>query len=178
MTLSRKGIAAAAVLVSAAVAAPAAAELDPRLAALRPMLGTWRGEFPNSTKEKPVVDVVRWESALNGKAVRTLHSINDGVYGGESLMFWDEEKKGLVYYYFTTGGFYTVGTLREEGGAIVAQEAVKGAAGGVTEVAATFRLQPDGRVHVETRHLKGGQWEDARDMYYVRAPDAQVKFKD
>jgi len=67
--------------------------LDPHLEPLRPWLEkTWKGEFKNSTPEKPIVDVARWERALNGKAVRVLHSINDGVYGGESLVMWDEEK--------------------------------------------------------------------------------------
>ncbi len=97
----------AALLVTLAL--PAAArpvELEPHLAALRPLVGkTWRGVFPNSKPDKPVVDVSRFEIALNGQAVRSLHSINDGEYGGETLMVWDKEKQAVVYYYFTTGGF-------------------------------------------------------------------------
>jgi len=59
------------------------ASLDERLEPLRPFLGkTWKGHFKDSTPEKPQVDVARWERALNGKAVRILHSVNDGVYGG------------------------------------------------------------------------------------------------
>lgn len=166
-------------LALASLAVPTgAAELNPRLKPLAPLVGTWRGEFPQSTKEKPVVDVSRFEVALNGQAVRSLHSINDGAYGGESLMIWDEDKKSIVYYYFTTAGFYTVGTIAEEDGAIVAEEDVKGAAGGVTKVRAQFRLLPDGRLHVRTRHLKGGQWEDTRDMHYLPAPGALVKLED
>lgn len=55
--------------------------LDPHLEPLRPLLDTtWKATFPNSTPEKPIVDVARWERALNGKAIRILHSINDGTY--------------------------------------------------------------------------------------------------
>src|SRR5512147_531386 len=55
--------------------------LDPNLEPLRPLLGqTWRGEFKGSTADKPMVDVSSWERALNGKAVRMLHSINNGAY--------------------------------------------------------------------------------------------------
>ena len=55
------------------------ASLDEHLEPLRPFLGkTWKGHFQNSTPEKPLVDVSRWERALNGKAVRILHSINGG----------------------------------------------------------------------------------------------------
>jgi hypothetical protein len=49
---------------------------------IRPLSGkTWRGVFANSTPEKPVVDIARWELALNGQVVRILHSINPhGLY--------------------------------------------------------------------------------------------------
>jgi hypothetical protein len=169
----------AALLALPAAPAARAAELNPRLEPLRPLLGkTWRGSFPESTPAKPIVDVSRFEAALNGQAVRNLHSINDGAYGGETLIVWDQEKESLVFYYFTTGGFYTTGTLRAEDGAIVSHEVVKGAAGGVTEVKATFRVLPDGRLHVKTTNLKEGRWTDGRDMHYVEAPTASVKFKD
>ena len=98
---------------AASGAVPARAELNPRLAALQPLVGkTWRGVFPSSTPEKPVVDVSRFEAVLNGQAVRNLHSINDGQYGGESLIVWDEDTQTIVYYYFTTAGFRTTGTMQ------------------------------------------------------------------
>jgi hypothetical protein len=172
------------VVLSAAVVASspirvAAAELSPQLAPLKPLVGkTWRGVFPESKPDKPVVDVSRFEVALNGQAVRNLHSINDGSYGGETLIVWDKEKQAIVYYYFTTGGFYTTGTMKEEDGALVTHELVKGEADGISEVKAVFRLLPDGRLHAKTRYLKQGQWVDARDMHYVETPTAVVKFKE
>ena len=61
--------------------------LDPHLESLRPWLDkTWKGEFKDSKPDSPKVDIVRWERALNGKAVRILHSLNDGAYGGEALV--------------------------------------------------------------------------------------------
>ena len=57
---------------------------------------TGRGVFPNSTPEKPVVDVSRFELVLNGQAVRNLHSINGGEYGGESLIVCDKAKDAVV----------------------------------------------------------------------------------
>ena len=164
------------------LALPAAArpvELDPQLAPLQRLVGkTWRGVFPNSKPEKPVVDVSRFEVALNGKAVRNLHSINDGEYGGETLMVWDKEKQAVVFYYFTTGGFYTTGTVRPADGGFTSHEIVKGDADGVAEVRATFRVLPDGRLHVHTEYLKQGKWVEGRDMHYTEAPDAKVRFKE
>jgi hypothetical protein len=167
----------AAVLAGAPGAA--AAEMNPRLAPLVPLLGrTWKGTVSPPGAAKPSVDVSRFELALNGQAVRNRHSIDDGAYGGETLIVWEEEKQGLVYYYFTTAGFYTTGTLRVEDGAIVSHEVVKGAAGGIAEVKATSRLLPDGRLHVKSRYLKNGQWEDGRETYYVEDPQAVVRFKE
>jgi hypothetical protein len=61
------------------------APLNPHLEPLRPLLRkTWKGVFAGSKAEKPTVDVARWERALNGQAVRVLHSINQGVYGAKS----------------------------------------------------------------------------------------------
>jgi hypothetical protein len=170
-----------AVLLATLALSPAAraAELNPRLAPLKPFLDkTWRGVFPESKPDKPAVDVSRFEAVLNGQAVRNLHSINDGEYGGETLIVWDQEKQALVFYYFTTAGFYTTGTMRAEDGALVSHEVVKGEADGITEVKATLRPQPDGRLHVKTQYLKKGQWVDGRDMHYAEAPGAVVKFRD
>src|SRR5215213_11099738 len=102
----------------AAAAEPLA--LDPHLEPLRPWLGkTWKGHFKTSTPELPVGDVARWERALNGKAVRILHSVNEGAYGGESIIMWDKEKQVVAYHYFTTGGFTTTGTMEFKDGKIL-----------------------------------------------------------
>src|ERR1039457_350493 len=123
--------------------------LDPHLEMLRPLLEkTWKGQFKDSKPDKPTVDVARWERALNGKAVRILHSVNDGIYGGETIITWDEAKQSLVYHYFTTASNSTTGTMSSKDGKFVTDEVVTGSAGGVTEVRATSELLPDGTFHV------------------------------
>src|SRR4051794_13910440 len=84
--------------------------LDSHLEPLRPFLEkTWRGTFKASTPDKPVIDVKHWERALNGKAVRVLHSINDGLYGGETIFMWDDKKQAITFHYFTTATFNSTG---------------------------------------------------------------------
>ncbi len=152
--------------------------LHEKLEVLRPFLGkTWRGEFKNSTPEKPQVDVSHWERALNGQAIRILHSINSGVYGGETLVFWDATKKQIAYYYFTTAGFYTTGTMTVEGTKVTSREAVTGAAEGVTEVKAVSELRPDGTMQTRSEYLKNGAWVPGHEASYREAADAKVVFK-
>src|SRR6267143_3720101 len=124
--------------------------LDPHLEPLQPLLDkTWRGTFKNSNPEKPTIDIARWERALNGKAVRILHSVNEGKYGGETMVMWDEQKQSLTYHYFTTAGFMTTGTMAFKDGKVVTHELVHGRAKGVTEVRGTSEIRADGTFQVK-----------------------------
>jgi hypothetical protein len=163
-----------AVTASAAEGGGLAKELEP----MRPFLGkTWRGEFKNSTPEKPVVDVSRWERALNGQAIRAVHSVNGGAYGGESFIRWDKEKSSLVFHYFTTAGFMTTGTMAFTDGKLTSHETVTGSANGVTHVRATSEFRADGTLFVKAEYLKNGEWTLGRETTYREDPKAEIKFK-
>lgn len=154
---------------------PAESYLDEHLAGFRPFLGkTFRGELKDSTPEKPMVDISHWEIALAGKAVRNLHSVQDGAYCGETIIFWDAAAKSLVYFYFTSGGFYTQGTMRVEGAKFIAHEKVVGEVEGITEVRATGELLADGSLKTSSEYLKGGEWVPGHGAVYHEAPDAKV----
>ncbi len=152
--------------------------LEAHLEPLRPLLDkTWRGTFKNSKPEKPTVDVMRWEPALNGKAERVLHSVNDGSYGGETIFRWDEKQQAVTYHYFTTAGFMTVGTASFENGKITTHEVVSGSSGGATEVRGTSETLKDGTFLVKTEHLKNGEWQPGREVSYHEDAAAKVNFK-
>jgi hypothetical protein len=144
----------------------------------RPFLGkTFKGELAESTPEKPVVDISKWERALNGKAVRNLHSLNNGEYGGETIIYYDKDKQSLVYYYFTTAGFYTHGTMKFVGDTVISHEYVEGNENGITEVKSTATILEDGSLHNKSMYLKNGEWIEGHEATYIEAPDAQVVFK-
>lgn len=152
--------------------------LIPELNVFQPFIGkTWRGEFKNSTKEKPIIDIARWERALNGRAVRVLHSINNGDYGGESIILWDAKQKSIVYYYFTTAGFYTHGTMKVENNKYISHEFVTGSEDGITEVKGTGEITADGKMISKSQYLQNGKWVEGHAATYVEAPEAQVIFK-
>lgn len=152
--------------------------LDPRLEPLRPLLDkTWKGAFKRSTPEKPVVDVMRWERALNGKAVRVLHSVNNGGYGGETIFMWDEASRTVRYHYFTTAGFMTTGSLEFKDGRLHTHEVLAGGSGAVTEVRGVSELLPDGAFLVRTEHMIDGKWQAGREVTYREDSAAKVIFK-
>jgi hypothetical protein len=144
----------------------------------KPYIGkTWRGAFQDSTPEKPMVDVSRWERALNGQAVRILHSVNDGAYGGETLIIWDKEKESLVFYYFTTAGFFTKGKIWFEDGKMISHEKVSGNSQGITEVRATGELLGDRRMRSKAEFFKNGRGVPGHEIIYVEDKNATVIFK-
>ncbi len=166
------------VMIGAEKSASAEEFLHEKLAVFKPILGkTFRGEFANSTPEKPIVDVSKWERAMNGQAIRILHSINDGSYGGESIMMWDAKKEKLVFWYFTTAGFQTQGTLEVKGKEWSSLEEVTGNANGITQVKSTTILREDGSYDVKSEYFADGKWSLGRETHYVEAKGAEVKFK-
>lgn len=152
--------------------------LQPELEVFRPLIGkTFRGELAGSSPETPRVDVSRWERALNGRAVRNLHSVNDGEYGGESILFWDAEQKTIRYHYFTTAGFRTEGRMTASEGGYTALESVSGEESGITQVRSRATLGPDGVLQTESHYLKNGEWVPGHRARYRESPAAEVIFR-
>ncbi len=168
------------VLMSSALA-PAFAQDDlaEPLKPFQPYLGkTWKGQLKSAESAKPSYDVSRWERALNGQAIRVLHSVNDGEYGGESLIFWDGQKKSLVFYYFTTAGFFTTGTTAFENNKFVNHEYLKGSGDNpITEVKSSSEITSDGKMISKAEYFKNGKWEAGHEVTYVEDATAQVVFK-
>ncbi|MFZ5518192.1 MAG: hypothetical protein ACOY90_16270 [Candidatus Zhuqueibacterota bacterium] len=152
--------------------------INEHLKPLLPFIGkTWKGEFANSTPEKPMIDVQSWELILNGQAIRIMHSVNDGAYGGESIIVWDAQKESLVYFYFTTAGFYTQGTFSFDGEKYISHEFVTGNAQGITEVKGIGEILADGRMRSSSQYLQQGAWVDGHTIHYVEDASARPVFK-
>lgn len=149
--------------------------LNEELEVFSPYLGTWESRFEVPKGQPAMRDVSHWERALNGTAIRTLHSINDGMYGGESLIFWDKSKESLVFYYFTTAGFYTQGTMEVlNQNEFVAYEAVVNNKDGITKVKSTSKFE-NGQFTVSTQYLKNGEWTAPESRVYTKS-EKKVNF--
>ena len=153
-------------------------DLSEHLKPFEPYIGkTFKGEFANSTPEKPIYDIIHYERALNGNAIRAVHSVNNGEYGGESIVMWDTEKESLVSWYFTTAGFYTQATMHFEDGNLISIEDVTGNENGITQVKAIIEFLPNGDLHNTSQYLMHGNWVAGHEIYYKEDPNAKVLFK-
>ncbi|MBK1878819.1 hypothetical protein [Pelagicoccus mobilis] len=154
------------------------ATLHPKLEPFRPILGiTYSGEFAQSTPDKPVIDVVRNERILNGQAIRSVHSLNNGAYGGETIYRWDEEKQRIVYHYFTTQGFMTTGTFKLQDGVFTAFEEVTGAANGIVAVRSSGSFTPEKMTVKSEYQSEDGSWTPGHTATYTPTPEAEIVFK-
>ncbi len=160
------------------VAAAEPLSLSPELEPLRPYIGkTWRGLLSQPGQPEKI-DISRWERALNGTAIKVIHSVNHGEYGGESLLFYDKKQQALVYYYFTTAGFYTHGTMtiNQNTQVLTAEETVENNANGITKVRSSSKLS-ENTLTTTSEYLQQGKWVVGHSAVYQAAPDAQVVFK-
>lgn len=151
--------------------------LQAELQGLTPFVGrTWRGGPLNSPEARAITDISRWERALNGRAVRIVHSLNNGEYGGESLIFWDAQKQAICFHYITTAGFHTSGTLTVSGRCLSTHEIVSGHPDGISEVRGETELLADGRMQTRSRYLKNGEWREGHSFLYEEDAQARVVF--
>ena len=167
-------------LLSSITIAAEPATLHPKLEPLRPYLDQhWQGDLSQPGSDKMVIDRSYWNRALNGQAIKTVHSINNGDYGGESFIFWDESKQSLAYYYFTTAGFYTHGTMEfnAQSGEIVALENVENNQNGITQVKSFSRIMPDGTLQTKSSYLQNGNWVDGHSATYKPVAAQPIRFK-
>jgi hypothetical protein len=156
-------------------------ELHPQLEVFRPYLETyWIGDVSQPGSATPSIDRSYWQRALNGQAIKTTHSINDGEYGGESMIFWDEKKQSLVYYYFTTAGFYTHGTMHfdADDNTLEAYEQVENNVNGITAVK-SFSIfnQHDGTLNTRSEYLQNGQWQPGHRVSYRLSGPLHIIFQ-
>ncbi|MDP2715417.1 hypothetical protein [Rheinheimera sp.] len=168
------------VLLTTAVFATEQGELHPKLEPLRPYLNQhWQGDLTQPGAQTTVIDRSLWSRALNGQAIKTVHSINDGQYGGESFIFWDENQQSLAYYYFTTAGFYTHGsmTFDTQSGEIIALEQVENNQNGITQVKSFSRIMPDGSLQTKSSYLQNGNWVEGHSATYKPVAQQQIIFK-
>ena len=142
--------------------------LSEYLQPFEPYIGkTFKGEFANSTKVKPVFDISYWERILNGMGIKITHSVNDGEYGGISIITWDENKNSLVSSYFTTAGFTTNALMHFEDGKLISLEDVIGNKNGITKVKAIIQFLENGDLQNSSKYFMNDKWVDGLSLIHI-----------
>lgn len=139
--------------------------------AFAPLIGrTWRGTG-TGPDGRPVEDVARWEWAVGGHAVRVVHAVNGGTYGGDTLIGRDQT--GYFFHYFTNGGFHTTGTITSERpGVFVIEQTVHG--GPPMQLRSQCEMGADGVYRVRTSRLVDGEWKPVGGFDYREDPGANA----
>lgn len=171
-------LSAAFALAVAALTAPAQAQAVPELEPLAWLVGPpWVGTVGEGAEA--ATDVSVWTWAVGGHALRNVHAVADGAYGGETLLWWDKDAGAYAFVYVTNGGFTTSGHLRlTDDGGLEGVERVSGGAGGMAEgidaVRSTTRLRDDGALVVGYAYRTGEVWGPERERVYTRSADAEL----
>ncbi|MBR9975567.1 MAG: hypothetical protein KFF77_08290 [Bacteroidetes bacterium] len=166
-------------LLACASPVTAQTEVHEKLLPFKDLLGrTYKGKLGGSDTKKEQWDVMRFDRWLNGNAIRILHSVNEGEYGGETILFWDEKKQSLVYYYFTTAGFHSTGTMKMVSDSKwISHETITGNQNGITEVKSTGEMTRDGFLKTSSEYLRKGKWVPGHSAIYEQVAFLDVKFK-
>ena len=137
---------------------------------------TYEGNFINSTKENPMIDILSFERALNGSAIKMIHSVNDGEFGGETIIMWDSEKNSLRSWYFTSAGSLTLQDVEVNGEKFISIEDVSNNQNGITKVKTIIELLHGNKLQKRTKYLMDNLWMEGNDMVYEQVTGKSPKF--
>ena len=151
--------------------------LSDHLTGLKPFIGnTYKGNFINSTIENPMIDVLSFERALNGNAVKVIHSVNNGEFGGETIVMWNPEKEGLQSWYFTSAGSLTMQNVQIKKDTFISIEDVSGNQNGITKVKTIIEVLHGNQIQKRTKYLINNLWKDGNEIIYKKVNDLKPIF--
>ena len=136
----------------------------------------FKGETFNSTKTKLISEVIHFKRILNGQAIRIVHSINEGEFGGESIITWNQENNILESVYFSTGGNikHSMVTLKEN--TITLVEDVSKNQNSIKKVKTTYYLNSYGQLKKETKYYINNMWIFSHNSNYTESKSSEIIF--
>ena len=141
--------------------------LSEHLNGLKPFIGnTYKGNFINSTKENPMIDIISFERALNGNAIKVIHSVNNGEFGGETMVMWNPEKGGIQSWYFTSAGSLTIQNVQIKKNTFISIENVERNQNGITKVKTIIEVLHGDQIKKRTKYLMNNMWKDGSETLY------------
>jgi len=153
-------------------------ELSKHLSGLQNFIDKkFKGEFYNSTKEKPLFDVIHFERILNGSAICISHSVNDGEYGGKYIIIWNSDIGKVESYYFSTGGEIRVSKARIHNEEIIIEDDYLKNKNGIKKVKKTYKLNDIGYLENHIEYLMNNLWVKTYEINYVENDSVKIIFQ-
>ncbi len=153
-------------------------ELSVHLKDFQPYIGKkFKGEFFNSTPDNPLYDITSWERILNGKAIRITHSVNNGEYGGETIIMWDPNQDKLISRYFTTAGTMSLATMKFDNNRLISIEDVSNNQNGIKKIKTIIQFIDDGKLMHRVKYQINNIWQDAHEIIYYKIQNEPIIFK-
>lgn len=126
----------------------------------------YRG-VPTEASSESVADVQLWLWSEDGEHLIIKHRLEDGSYGGDTVISKDESNGQLSYVYKTNAGFNTTGKFSvSPDGTWEAIEEVTGQSD-VTMVRSRGHKREDGALVSTSDYLKSGKWVPGHSFVYT-----------
>jgi uncharacterized protein YndB with AHSA1/START domain len=159
---------------AAASVAPAAAggagSPSPKLAPMAFLAGEcWRGTMPDGK----TTDTHCFDWLLNGHYLRDHHVVRSAGrpdYVGESLYYFDHERKQVAYLYYENNGNYSRGLMMGDGKRLVFPDAQFLMPDAKLTYRASWTRIDDNSYQATSEFLKGGKWELEQTVKFSRVP--------
>ena len=152
---------------SAASQSPVTAQQRETFGVLADFAGrTFRGTAQGADADSVVADIQLWVWGEDGRELLIKHALEDGSYGGNTVIFKDPASGKLSYTYQTNAGFSTLGEFTlEDDGSWEAVEEVSGDSD-ITKVRSRGHVREDGALVSASEYLTAGEWEAGHSFIY------------
>lgn len=137
----------------------------------------YEGKYLNPQDEQLIKDVLLWERTLNGNAIKMTHSINNGEYGGITIIRWDPDENMIHSWYFDTGGSLTKSNIYFFNEKIISIEDVSNNKNGITKVKTSLEILDNDILFKKTKYLMKNIWVDGNEVFYRETKEFWPIFK-
>ena len=134
--------------------------------------------IPTGNSSERLKDYQKWVWIEEGDAILISHALEDGSYGGDTIVRTTDDPEELVYEYVTNAGFITTGSFRldHEAGTWTSLELVEGDSP-VTQVESKGVMNADGTMRMTSRYLTAEGWQEGHGFIYRRTYDPLPELK-
>jgi len=142
-------------------------DLIPELEFLRSFVGTWTGEFQESS-ERPAI-LRSWTPVLAGHAIRETRTVSEVGFEAESIYYYDREAGVVSYLGMTNNGYVSRGQISLEGDVFTQTGEQTPPNASAYSIRVTYRFTEEGTLINQLYNLEDGEWRIGHSVVYTAA---------